>query len=745
MSQQRNVIIDTDMGWDDVLSILYLMKNPKVKILGITVTGCGETHLDQGVEIAQALLEMGNIDAAVCKGASMPSQYHHQFPESFRNTMDDVCGLKSKLPKVTKPFDPRPAWEFIRDELANEEYQITILSIGGLTNIARLLEYDDLKLENIERIIIMGGSINDVDGNVAALNNAVEEWNQGPAYASNIYAEWNIFLDPMAAKKVLSSSIPITLVPLNACDYVLLEEKYFNMITATDEVANLAKELIGQKTTGPAKEPIPLPIFDPLAAMITADDLRVIAEELRIDVETVEDNPDDNTCGQTYVSFDERIPKINVVTDASENEFGKAFSKVMNTPLTPLPSEIINKNVGILLFDHAEVLDLAGAFEVLAAARNSDGSKVFNVVTIANDNDIKEILTAGEPVIGDNQSKLSINADSFKPDFKPDVLIVIGGQGIDGLIKDDTDRLGLFQWIKNTSEKAEYVAGICSGVLLLAKAHLLNGLAVTTHHTRFDQLGKMSQDEKMKLKILDTRNGSNFIHDPASKFMTSGGVNCGTALAIHIARIYLGEARAQALAHDVLEYTIPRGEPDTPQGFPLPNKMDPRKFVLGFSHLNVIVSDLKMMNEATEFYQRVLGFEQAWSLWLPKETCTHFAHDAGFEDGDCKVMVRFLIHPNAQIHLELMLYDHPKGDQNVHYHKTNDVGGIRHVAMEVTDAVSVYNWLKNQPGVKMLMKTPPEKLTPDPQRFFYWLDPYGVQWEMEEGRPMARVINGIIG
>jgi purine nucleosidase len=140
-----------------------------------------------------------------------------------------------------------------------------------------------------------------------------------------------------------------------------------------------------------------------------------------------------------------------------------------------------------------------------------------------------------------------------------------------------------------------------------------------------------------------------------------------------------------------------------------------------------------------------LGFEQAWSLWLPKETCNHFAHDAGFEDGECKVMVRFLIHPNAQIHLELMLYDHPKGDQHVHYHKTNDVGGIRHIAMEVTDAVSVYNWLKNQPGVKMITKTPPEKLTPDPQRFFYWLDPYGVQWEMEEGRPMARVINGIIG
>ncbi len=40
---------------------------------------------------------------------------------------------------------------------------------------------------------------------------------------------------------------------------------------------------------------------------------------------------------------------------------------------------------------------------------------------------------------------------------------------------------------------------------------------------------------------------------------------------------------------------------------------------------------------------------------------------------------------------------------------------------------------------------PPQRLTPDPQTFFYWLDPYGVQWEFEQGRPMARVINGIVG
>ncbi|HEX9060527.1 MAG TPA: hypothetical protein VF941_10135 [Clostridia bacterium] len=85
-----------------------------------------------------------------------------------------------------------------------------------------------------------------------------------------------------------------------------------------------------------------------------------------------------------------------------------------------------------------------------------------------------------------------------------------------------------------------------------------------------------------------------------------------------------------------------------PQGFPAGTAMDPASFVLGFSHINVIVADMDMMEEATEFYSRVLGFQQAWSLWLPEETCKHFGHDAGFDEGtECKVMVRFLIHPNV--------------------------------------------------------------------------------------------------
>jgi inosine-uridine nucleoside N-ribohydrolase len=282
---QKNLIIDTDMGWDDVIAILLLMKNPNIRICGITVTGCGETHLDDGVAIAQGLLALANIKAPVCRGATSPSMYNHQFPDSFRETMDSACGLRKNLPDPLQPVDPRMAWEFMRDTLEREEYQVSILSLGGLTNIARMMGMNpEPEISNIERICIMGGAIY-VDGNIAALNNSEPEWDQGTEYASNFYAEWNIFLDPPAAKKVFDSEIPTTLVPLDACDYVLLGPEYIDMVVADDPVASFLRDILKAKSVGPAKESIPLPVFDPLAAMIMTGALRPgHSERLGIDV-----------------------------------------------------------------------------------------------------------------------------------------------------------------------------------------------------------------------------------------------------------------------------------------------------------------------------------------------------------------------------------------------------------------------------------------------------------------------------
>ena len=110
----------------------------------------------------------------------------------------------------------------------------------------------------------------------------------------------------------------------------------------------------------------------------------------------------------------------------------------------------------------------------------------------------------------------------------------------------------------------------------------------------------------------------------------------------------------------------------------------------------------------------------------------------GIMDGDAILDVRFLRHPQAGIYLELMRYHTPEGNnKKPPQPRTFDVGGPRHVALEVANCTEVFNYLKKQEGVTMISAETsyhPVKLDGFPISFFYWVDRYGIQWEMEEGR-----------
>jgi len=332
-TSHRKVIVDTDMGWDDTLSLIYLMKHPEVEILGVTVTGCGETFLESGVHNALALLQMGGIQAPVCVGADTPLRFDHDFPKPFKKDMSQLMGLADSFPSLDRKPHAQKAWDFIANTLQDTQDQVTILSLGGFTNLAKMLEErPDAELEKIERIVAMGGALY-VDGNVAALNNAKEKWNQGQAYATNYRAEFNIFIDPVAASAIFDSSIPVTLVPLDACDYVMLEKSFIGRITAQDRLASLARDIFKRKT-GSSSEGIPVPIFDPLATALMAGSLQPNQlHGLNVGVSLTE-VPEANRCGQTYVSTsleDQRL--IQVVQGVSQKAFREDFARTINQDL----------------------------------------------------------------------------------------------------------------------------------------------------------------------------------------------------------------------------------------------------------------------------------------------------------------------------------------------------------------------------------------------------------------------------
>ena len=183
----------------------------------------------------------------------------------------------------------------------------------------------------------------------------------------------------------------------------------------------------------------------------------------------------------------------------------------------------------------------------------------------------------------------------------------------------------------------------------------------------------------------------------------------------------------------------------------------PQRDVLAVSYLNVVVADIDV---ATEFYGTVLGFERATNAAGPMDypgvDLASFARNAGFGDRRLSLDVRFLKHPEVGLYLELFRYRSPEGDESIHRRKTNDLGGIRHVALEVPDAVAAHAFIRSQQeaayakkGLHIDILGGPdhilEEITPYPYRFFYWVDPWGVQGEFEEGRPVGVVVKGIVG
>lgn len=165
--------------------------------------------------------------------------------------------------------------------------------------------------------------------------------------------------------------------------------------------------------------------------------------------------------------------------------------------------------------------------------------------------------------------------------------------------------------------------------------------------------------------------------------------------------------------------------------------------VRGISHVCINVPDV---DEAIEFYNRVLGYEvmDAGELWgkfdLRNLHSEEFCKSAGFMDGKCRLDCVWMKHPTIHINLELFRYYEPQVvnrlKQENWLSNTHDIGGLKHISYAVQDADRAFEFLKGQEGVRFISNDPeyrPIRMEPFPFKFFYWIDPYGVQWECEEG------------
>ncbi len=177
------------------------------------------------------------------------------------------------------------------------------------------------------------------------------------------------------------------------------------------------------------------------------------------------------------------------------------------------------KNVGILIFDDAEVLDFAGPFEVFSVTAQINSLKPFNVFTISKDG---KMISA-------------VNGLKVQPDYaidnhpEIDVLILSGGQGTRVLLND----AALLAWISRTHQSAELTLSICSASRLVGKIGLLDGLCFCTHHDVYDHMREIAPTAIPQPHKRFTQS--------SDKLYTSGGISAGIDLSFYVIAQLLGE------------------------------------------------------------------------------------------------------------------------------------------------------------------------------------------------------------
>ena len=184
----RNFLIDTDTASDDAVAIIMALAEPSVKVLGLT-TVAGNVDLKQATRNALLTAEICKSDTPVFMGADKPLKRPHQNAHWFHGK--DGLGDR-KYPAPKRKAEREGAVEAIL-RLTKAEPGLTLITLGPLTNIALALERDPGLVERIDRCVVMGGAPS-CEGNVT------------PA------AEYNIWVDPEAARAVFRSKLKIEMI-----------------------------------------------------------------------------------------------------------------------------------------------------------------------------------------------------------------------------------------------------------------------------------------------------------------------------------------------------------------------------------------------------------------------------------------------------------------------------------------------------------------------------------------------------
>lgn len=244
----RKIIIDTDfntMGDDgQVLAMAaQLHASKELELLGVTVV-TGNQWLEQGVSDCLKAVERLGIETTVGVYAGAELPFLHTYPSyqleraTFGDATKFVAAYRtSKLQALVAPPDgfatftvpqKRHAVQFIIDTIHRFPGQVSILSIGPMTNLALAIRQDPDIVPLIQQIVIMGGQF----------------YVAGNSYIG--VGETNWWFDAESARVVLRADVDRKIIPLDVTDSVKISDDVYDYIAAYEPataVTNLFKDV----------------------------------------------------------------------------------------------------------------------------------------------------------------------------------------------------------------------------------------------------------------------------------------------------------------------------------------------------------------------------------------------------------------------------------------------------------------------------------------------------------------------
>jgi inosine-uridine nucleoside N-ribohydrolase len=210
----KRVIIDTDSGIDDALALFLALKSPELRVEAIT-TVAGNAPVEDCTRNVFTILGLLKPEPrpVVARGAGRPlSGELRTAPEVHGSDgLGGISHLRNpdgsfRYPEPGVSIAPVRAPDLILELIDRYPGEITLITLGPLTNLAQALLRDRERMMRLREVISMGGAIL-VPGNTSAV------------------AEFNMSVDPEAAQIVFASDLPLTLIPLDVTERVRLSRE----------------------------------------------------------------------------------------------------------------------------------------------------------------------------------------------------------------------------------------------------------------------------------------------------------------------------------------------------------------------------------------------------------------------------------------------------------------------------------------------------------------------------------------